>query len=82
MNEYTKWHIAEGRKLTGPNLARLEAKGLLALKTMDALPGQRGPARRYCRLTARGTQSLRHSTEMLTRMMDGVVLVPGQAKGT
>ena len=26
MNEYTKWHITEGRKLTGPNLARLEAK--------------------------------------------------------
>ena len=26
MNEYTKWHIAEGRKLTGPYLSRLEAK--------------------------------------------------------
>jgi len=26
MNEYTKWHIAEARKLTGPYLARLEAR--------------------------------------------------------
>jgi len=26
MNEYTKWHIAEGRKLMGPYLSRLEIK--------------------------------------------------------
>ncbi len=26
MNEYVKWHIAEGRKLTGPYLSRLEMK--------------------------------------------------------
>jgi len=26
MNEYTKWHIAEGRKLTGPYLSRLDIK--------------------------------------------------------
>jgi len=26
MNDYTKWHIAEGRKLTGPYLSRLEIK--------------------------------------------------------
>jgi amidase len=26
INEYTKWHITEGRKLTGPYLARLEMK--------------------------------------------------------
>ncbi len=26
MNEYTKWHIAEGRKLTGPYLSRLEVR--------------------------------------------------------
>jgi len=26
MNEYTKWHIAEGKKLTGPYLSRLEVK--------------------------------------------------------
>jgi amidase len=26
MNEYTKWHLAEGRKLTGPYLSRLEIK--------------------------------------------------------
>lgn len=26
MNEYTKWHVGEGRKLTGPYLSRLEIK--------------------------------------------------------
>ena len=26
LNEYTKWHIEEGRKLTGPYLSRLEVK--------------------------------------------------------
>ena len=26
LNEYTKWHVAEGRKLTGPYLSRLEVK--------------------------------------------------------
>jgi amidase len=26
LNDYTKWHIAEGRKLTGPYLSRLEMK--------------------------------------------------------
>ena len=26
LNDYAKWHIAEGRKLTGPYLSRLEAK--------------------------------------------------------
>src|SRR5688572_25636342 len=64
------------------SLARLEAKGLLTSRSVATAPGQRGPARRYCRLTARGTHSLRHSTQMLTRMMDGVVLVPGKAKGS
>src|SRR6478735_3722631 len=26
MNDYTKWHLAEGRKLTGPYLSRIEIK--------------------------------------------------------
>jgi amidase len=26
MNDYTKWHVTEGRKLTGPYLSRLEMK--------------------------------------------------------
>ena len=26
LNDYAKWHIAEGRKLTGPYLSRLESK--------------------------------------------------------
>jgi amidase len=35
MNEYTKWHIAEGRKLTGPYLSRLEIKRSLLFRRMQ-----------------------------------------------
>ena len=61
-------------------LARLEAKGLITLRTARQLAGQRGRARRYCRLTPRGQEALRHSTTMLARMMDGLRLVPGAQK--
>lgn len=61
-------------------LARLEDKGLLALRTSKPQPGQRGRARRYCRLTPRGQESLRHSTTMLGRMMAGLRLAPGRTK--
>lgn len=57
-------------------LARLEAKGLLTLRTARQLAGQRGRARRYCKLTPRGDTALRHSAAMLARMMDGLKLVP------
>ena len=53
-------------------LARLEAKGLLALRTARPEPGQRGRARRYCRLTPRGQAATEHSAAMLTRMMRGL----------
>jgi DNA-binding PadR family transcriptional regulator len=56
-------------------LARLEAKGLLTLRTFKNEPGHRGRTRRYCRLTPRGTHALRHSATMLSRMMDGLRLV-------
>jgi PadR family transcriptional regulator PadR len=58
-------------------LARLEAKGLIAVRTARRLAGQRGRARRYCRLTAPGTAALQHSTTMLARMMRGLKLEPG-----
>ena len=61
-------------------LARLEAKGLLTLRTMTSEPAHRGRTRRYCRLTPRGTHALRHSATMLSRMMDGLRLVPDQTK--
>ena len=53
-------------------LSRLADKGLLTLRTSRGEPGQRGRARRYCRLTPRGAEALRHSAVMLTKMMDGL----------
>lgn len=35
MNSYLKWHITEGRKLTGPYLARLEAKRAALYRRMQ-----------------------------------------------
>ncbi len=37
MNEYTKWHLAEGRKLTGPYLSRLEIKRSALIQTLSAV---------------------------------------------
>jgi DNA-binding PadR family transcriptional regulator len=61
-------------------LARLEAKGLIVLRTTKALPGQRGRARRYCRLTSKGVGAMEHSARMLSRMMDGLKLAHGQPR--
>ena len=59
-------------------LARLEAKGLITVRTARQIAGQRGRARRYCRLTPRGDEALRHSTAMLGRMMAGLKLAEGE----
>ena len=56
-------------------LARLEAKGLLTLRTVRAEHGQRGRARRYCRLTPAGDRALRRSATAVSRMMAGLRLV-------
>jgi DNA-binding PadR family transcriptional regulator len=61
-------------------LARLETKGLITVRTSRAEPGRRGRARRYCRLTPRGTVATRHSSIMLTRMMQGLRLLEGTRK--
>lgn len=61
-------------------LARLEAKGLVTLRTVTVSPRQRGRVRRYCRLTAVGTKALRHSATMLARMMDGLRLVQDEGR--
>jgi DNA-binding PadR family transcriptional regulator len=63
-------------------LARLESKSLLTLRTAKSEPSQRGRARRYCRLTPRGTAAMRHSATMLTRMMDGLELRPRGSKSS
>jgi len=53
-------------------LHRLENKGLLRSTEADPEPGQRGRARKYCALTDTGRTALRHSTEKMALMMDGV----------
>jgi amidase len=35
MNDYVKWHVAEGRKLTGPALSRLEARRSALFRRMQ-----------------------------------------------
>ncbi len=60
-------------------LARLEGKRLLTLRDQPPAPGERGPTRRYCRLTPAGTHALRHSARMLSRMMAGLGLTSGPA---
>jgi DNA-binding PadR family transcriptional regulator len=61
-------------------LARLDAKGLVSLRTVTVSARQRGRVRRYCRLTASGTKALRHSAAMLTRMMDGLQILRGEGR--
>jgi len=61
-------------------LARLESKGLITLRTSRPEPGQRGRARRYSRLTPRGSAALQHSSAMLMRMMSGLQLARGSQK--
>ena len=58
-------------------LGRLEAKDLLSSEASDPQPGQRGRPRKYCRLTPAGEEAVRHSSEMLTRMMEGLSLADG-----
>ena len=60
-------------------LARLQVKGLITLRTVK-LEGQRGRARRYCRLTASGSRALQQSASMTMRMMRGLKLTPERSK--
>src|SRR5947207_722378 len=53
-------------------LARLEAKGLVQFRLSDPLPLQGGRARKYFTLTGPGGRALRHSTEMISRMIAGL----------
>ena len=62
-------------------LGRLETKGLVTTRASDPEPGKRGRPRKYCSLTPSGEEAVRHSTEMLTRMMDGLQLAGGGGAG-
>jgi DNA-binding PadR family transcriptional regulator len=55
-------------------LGRLGDKGLVEFHTSDPLPVQGGRSRKYFHLTPEGRAALSHSAEMLSRMMDGVVI--------
>lgn len=55
-------------------LHRLGNKKLLEFEESEPHPGQRGRARKYCRITTEGRYRLEHSTQMLRRMMDGVAV--------
>ncbi len=53
-------------------LARLGDKEYLDFEEVDPQPGQRGRARKYCRLTPDGREAMDHSMIMMRRMMDGL----------
>ncbi len=53
-------------------LGRLGDKGLLDFEISEPQPVPGGRARKYCSLTPAGEAALRHSTEMLGRMMEGL----------
>ena len=60
-------------------LARLGDKGLVEFSISAPEPTRGGRSRKHCALTRAGKGALEHSTEMLTRMMQGAVTVGRQA---
>ncbi len=60
-------------------LGRLEDNGLLEHRIAPPLPVRGGRSRKVYRLTDAGRAALRTSMSMLTRMMDGVRLLGGDA---
>src|SRR3954463_6173554 len=59
-------------------LARLEGKGLVQFRLSDPQPVPGGRARKYFTLTGAGARSLRHSTELISRMIAGL---PAKLRG-
>ncbi len=53
-------------------LARLGDKTYLDFDEVEPQPGERGRARKYCRLTSEGREAMDHSMSMMRRMMDGL----------
>ncbi|NJL28111.1 MAG: PadR family transcriptional regulator [Thermoanaerobaculia bacterium] len=69
IEEHTGREVAIGALYA--TLDRLADKSLLEFRVDDAGPARPGRLRKYCAMTAAGEQALRHSTEMLRRMIDG-----------
>ena len=61
-------------------LGRLCDKGLLRYRVSSPEPVRGGRSKKLYRLTPKGRTALAHSTKMMTRMMDGIALQPGQSK--
>jgi DNA-binding PadR family transcriptional regulator len=53
-------------------LGRLEDKGLVRFRVSDPQPVPGGKRRKFFRLTAAGERAVRHSANMLVRMLDGL----------
>jgi DNA-binding PadR family transcriptional regulator len=63
-------------------LGRLGDKGLVNFRESDPLPVQGGRSRKYFSLTTAGQEALRHSANMLERMMEGLELGAGSSQAT
>ncbi len=61
-------------------LGRLGDKGLLRFRISAPEPMRGGRSRKHCALSPAGKAALEHSTEMLTRMMDGVAVAGRQSR--
>jgi PadR family transcriptional regulator, regulatory protein PadR len=57
-------------------LGRLADKGLISFSLSEPEPVRGGRARKLVALTPAGARALRHTTESLGRMLDGVKLSP------
>jgi PadR family transcriptional regulator PadR len=62
-------------------LGRLSDKGFVAFRYSDPDPVPGGRARKLVSLTPAGSRALRHTTDSLSRMLEGVVLHPRTAGG-
>jgi DNA-binding PadR family transcriptional regulator len=61
-------------------LARLEDKRLVRYDLSSPQPVAGGRARKIFALTPDGARALRHSTTMMTRMMEGLALKPAKGR--
>jgi PadR family transcriptional regulator len=55
-------------------LGRLGDKGFAVFRISDPLPVQGGRSRKYAKISNAGIRALRHSTDALARMVDGLEL--------
>jgi DNA-binding PadR family transcriptional regulator len=55
-------------------VGRLADKGFVTFRISEPLPIPGGRARKYALITAAGVRALRHSTDALARMIDGLEL--------